>query len=323
MTYQTKIPDDFVAPQFLDEKFLDARERYTKAGHRPGAPWVLALPRPELDPSSRVHFSLGTHADYEIGSKVDRVAMMHVVATGTGRVRLGFREQVPVQSGDMVLVNLREAGHWASIEGMTLYGFTHDVAMARVYRTTKTLTAPEDQDERAAWRDEVYWNLRDVLNDFVVLGRDPNAERLYRVGDGEKRILLTDESYADGTRSDDTRGRTGRLANRFPIVYRRVLGAGPGRIYRKECELGFPDYVVNRSEAEPGDMMAFCKTVKAAEFMFQGMPLEITRAASIFDFQRGRDPRIEIHESCGNEIPFDKPSEIERDAEDQLRGRTE
>jgi hypothetical protein len=320
MTYQTQIPDDFRPPQFIDEKFQRAHEAYTKAGHRPGAPWVLALPRPELDPSSRVHFSVGTQSDYEIGTKTDRVAMMHVIAAGRGRVRLGFREQVPVQSGDMVLVNLREAGHWASIAGLTLYGFTSDVAMARVYRTVKTLTPPAAIEDRAAWHDDLYWNIRDVLNDFVVLGRDPNAERLYRLGDTPRRIELTDASYADGTRSDDTRSKTGHLTNRFPMVYRRVLGAGPGRCYRKEDELGFPDYVVNRSEAEPGDMLAYCKTVRAAEFMFQGMPLEIIRSASIFDYQEGRQPRLNVQESCGSPIPYDEPSEDEAEP-DELGGR--
>lgn len=318
MTYQTQIPDDFKAPQFLDEKFQRAHETYTKAGHRPGAPWIVALARPELDPSSRVHFSLGTQADYEIGTKTDRVAMMHVIAAGRGRVRLGYREQVPVQSGDMVLVNLREAGHWASVEGLTLYYFTADVAMARVYRTTKTLTPPEGAEARLAWYDELYWNLRDVLNDYVVLGRDPNAERLYRVGEG-KKILLTDESFADGTRSDDTRGKTGRLQNRFPVVYRRVLGAGPGKAFRREDDLGFPEYVHSRSEAEPGDMMAYCKTVRAAEFEFQGMPLEIIHASSILDYQEGRQPRLEVHETCGTPIPFDELNEPEAEP-DELVG---
>jgi hypothetical protein len=339
VTYQTQIPDDFRPPQFKDEAFHAAHALYHGNGYRPGAPWVVALPRPELDPTSRTAFhaagSTGIHGggavSYELGTKVDKVAMMHVIAAGAGRVRLGFREAMPVAPGDMVIVNLREAGHWVYYEGQLFYQFTGDVAMARVYRTTKTLTPPEHhenehiesyRDRRKTWEDELYWNISDVLNDYVVLGNDPNAATEMRNGKGSG-IILPDQVLVDGTRSDNARD------NRFPIVYRRVLGVGPGRCYRKESDLGFPDYVVNRSELEPGDMMAYCKTVRAAAFRFQSMPLEIMHASSMLSSKTSPNvervtgaKHVEIHESCGKEIPWDVPSEIDPDEDATLRGLT-
>lgn len=322
MTYNTTIPDGFVPPQFRDDRFIDALERYSRR-HRAAGPNIIALPRPELDPSSRVHYSLGTGSSYEIDAKTDRVAMMHVLSAGPGRVRLGYREQVPVSTGDMVLVNLREAGHWLHIEGVLCYTFTSDVAMARVYRTDKPEVYNDGKggqsmtlqaEARARWQDALFWNLRDVLNDYVVLGRDPNAEVLYRKGPGTL-IEVPDSVLSEGTTSDDGRNK------RFPIVYRRVLGAGPGRGFRRESDLGFPDYVHSRSEAEPGDMIAYTTSVRAATLTFQGMPLEIIHAASVLDVQTDR-VRVEVHESVPVPIPWDVPNETDRDEDDQLRGRT-
>lgn len=310
MGYETKIPDGWVPPQFIDEKFQKAREAIGRK--RAAGPHVWALARPELDPSSRVHYELGTGANYDIKAKTDQVAMMHVLSAGPGRMRLGYREHVSVAPGDMVLVNLREAGHWMYVGGVLIYTFTSDVAMAKVYRTDKPLTAPEDREARDLWRDELFWNLREVLNDYVVLGRDPRAEAEFRGGSGERLIEFTDASLADGTRSDDARD------SRFPIVYRRVLGAGPGRRWRREFD-GLPDYEHSLPEVQPGDVMAYTKSVKAAELTFQGAPLEIIHSASVLGFE---DNSLVAHQSCAKPIPWDVEKETDAEEEDRLKGKT-
>lgn len=321
MSYQTAIPDGFKPPQFRDEKFEAALKTYRDAGHRAAGPNIIAIPRPDLDPSSRQHYELGAGIEYVIDAKTDQVAMMHVLSAGPGRVRTGFREHVPVSTGDMVLLNLREAGHWVYIEGILCYTFTSDVCMARVYRTDKPLEPPayivtEDGAHlraRREWQDALFWNIRDVLNDYVVLGQDPNAEREYRSGAGT-RVLLPETAHADGTTSDHGRRK------HFPLVYRRVLGAGPGRTYVREVE-GLPDYVHSIPECEPGDMLVYSKAVRAASFTFQSMPLEIIHAASVLDI-KSPPGKLVMHESVPQEIPFDAPSEVDRDEDDQLRGRT-
>lgn len=319
--YETSIPDAFEPPQFRDEKFNEALATLKAAGISAKGPNVLALARPELDPSSRVHYSLGTGSHYEVKAKTDKVAMMHVVSVGRGRVRLGFREHIPVSEGDMILVNLREAGHWLFLEGILFYTFTGDVAMASVYRTTKPLTPPpaEDREARAAWHDELFWNLHKPLNDYVVLGRDPKAEIEMRNGPN-KLIEPTEQSMSDGTRSDDGRD------SRFQIVYRRVLGAGPGRRWRREID-GLPDYEFSAPEVVPGDMMSFTTAVRAADFVFQGMPLQIAHAGSVLV---GKLPphvtrvtgaeNIAMHESCAKPIPWDVETELDPDEDAQLRG---
>lgn len=310
MSYQTQIPDTFRPPPFVDQRYLEALDAYRSGGHRACGPNIIALARPELDPSSRVHYSLGTGANYELKAKTDKVALMHVISVGPGRVRLGFREQMPVVAGDMVLVNLREAGHWVFIEGALFYTFTGDVAMAKIYRTDKPEAAPEFaenehiesyRDRRKFWQDELFWNLHEVLNDYVVLGRDPNAEQAYRRGPN-KLIEMTQTSLADGTRSDDERD------SRFNVVYRRVLGAGPGRVWRREVD-GLPDYEHSAPEVSPGDMMMYTKAVRAAELTFQGMPLEIIHAASALDRKAADGSKLSMHESVAQPIPWDVPKE--------------
>lgn len=303
MTYQTNIPDDFQAPQYLDERWVEADAAL--GNYRAGGPWIVALARPELDPSSRVHFRLHD-ADYKIGEKKDRVAMMQAVRVGAGRVRCGHREVPQVAPGDMVLVNLREAGHWIVLRGTAFYLFTNDVAMARVYRTDKPVEPPLpsgdpvlDRQARGQWQDALFWNIRDVLNDYVVLARDPNAEKLMRSGDGH-RIITPDTVLSDGARSDNLRD------NRFPVVYRRVLGAGPGRSYRRE-EDGVADWVHSAPEVSPGDMMALSKNVRSADFTFQGMPLEIIHANSVLVYEDG-DLVAAVDESLPTPIKFDVPA---------------
>jgi hypothetical protein len=301
MSYQTDIPTDFVPRQFTDAKFHSALEAYRSGGHRATGPWVCAIPRPDLDPSSRVHFEFAEQT-YGIDAKTDKVAVMHVMSAGPGRVRLGYREHIPVSVGDLVLLNLREAGHFIYIEGILTYWFTGDVAMARIYRTAKPRTPPLGKDERSKWQDELYWNIKDVLNDYVVLGQDPNAERLYRNGP-ETRVFLPDSAHIDGMRSDNARD------DRFPIVYRRVLGVGPGRVFRRESELGIIERDETKSEAQPGDMMCYSKSVRAASLMFQGMPLEIIHAASCLDLKASDGTNVEVHESLTTPIPWDVPTE--------------
>lgn len=330
MSYQTTIPDDFKPPQFLDDTFKRALAAYQGGGNSAKGPWICALGRPELDPSSRTNFNFAAGINYDIKAKTDKVAMMHVISVGRGRVRLGHREVIPVSVGDMVLINLREAGHWIWIEGICFYFFTGDVAMAKVYRTTKTLTPPPwiDGDDtaqltRRAWQEELYWNIAEPLNDYVILGRDTNAERVMRNGEGT-RVELTDQSMSDGTRSDDSRD------NRFPIVYRRVFGAGPGRKFRREDELGFPEFVHSVPEVEPGDMLAMSKNVRAASCQFQGMPLEFIHAASVIN---GKVPpaqreatgaeTLSFHETCTTTIPWDvEREEGASDEEEQLKGKS-
>jgi hypothetical protein len=289
MSYQTDIPDDFVPRQFYDDHFARALEAYRSGGHRATGPWLCAIPRPDLDPSSRVHFEFAEQ-NYDIKTKTDKVAVMHIMSVGPGRVRLGYREVMPVSVGDLVLLNLREAG------------FTGDAAMARIYRTAKPLTPPLDKDDRLKWQDELFWNIRDVLNDYVILGQDPNAERLYRNGP-DTRVYLPDAAHVDGMRSDAGRD------NRFPVVYRRVLGVGPGRVFRRESDLGIIEREETKSEAQPGDMMCYSKTVRAAAFMFQGMPLEIIHAASCLDLKASDGTNVEVHESLSKPIPWDVPTE--------------
>lgn len=317
MGYQTSIPDGFVPGQFKDETFYKALEAYTggRLKHRPSGPWVVAIPRPELDPSSRVRYDLNAGVNYDIKAKTDKVAVMHVIGVGPGRVRLGYREKMPVAVGDLILINLREAGHWQWIEGLLTYWFTGDVCMVRMYRTAKPLTPPAPGPDRSAWEDELFWNIKDVLNDYVLLGRDPNAETKMRNGEGTL-IELPGSALTDGTRSDDSRD------SRFPIVYRRVLGAGPGRAYRREIEDGFPEYVHNSSEAEPGDMMTYSRNVRAALFTFQGMPLEVLHAASILDIGKEDSPRLLLDQTCSTTIPWDEGKEDgAADEEEQLKGK--
>lgn len=323
MSYETQIPDDFTPPQYIDEKFHKAYDAYHGNGHRPGPQWVVAIPRPDCDPSSRVHYRMGDMADYNINAKTAQVAMLHVLAAGKGRVRLGYREQVQVAPGDLVAVNLREAGHWIYVEGILCYFFTAEVAMFRMYRTEKPelLEGHHGHESieayavrRSAWQDQLFWNIRDVLNDYVLLGRDPQAEREYRNGVGT-RIHIPGTSQTDGTRSDNARD------NRFPVVYRRVLGVGPGRGYRREDDLGFPEYVHSRSEASPGDMLVYSRNVRAAEMQFQGSPFEIIHAASAIDWHTPRG-HIEVHESCATPIPWDVPNEADGDEDDALKGLT-
>lgn len=315
MTYQTAIPDDFVHPQYRDETFNKALAAYA-ARHRPGGPWVCAIPRSDIDPSSRARFDFASMATYKLGTKEDIVALMHVIGVGKGRVRLGYREVIPVAVGDLVFVNLREAGHWQEIEGVTTYWFTAEVAMARIYRTAKPITPPPPGPERDAWHDELFWNLRDVLNDYVVMGREPEAERLMRNGP-DSLIHLTDRAFTDGLQSDDARD------NRFPIVYRRVLGAGPGRVMRRESDLGVIDREETIPECVPGDMVTYSKSVRAAAFVFQGMPLEVMHCASTLDIESHGKPRLLVHESVPQPIPWDLPNDEDEEDPDPPPAPTE
>lgn len=284
--------------QQLQEHYLD--ERFTlalrKLRYKTAGPWILALPRPDLDMSSKRIAT--SHVEYKITAKNNQVAVMHVLAKGPGRVRLGYREQITVEPGDLVLVNLREAGHWITLDGETLYLFTGDVPFARVHRTTKPTDAPPPGPERDAWDDAWFWTIRDVLSDYVLLGRDPEQERLMRNGP-ETRLHIPGNAQTDGTRSDNERD------NRFPIVYRRVLGVGPGKWLTRESDLGLAEREECRSEARPGDMMAMCKSVQAASFMFQGAPFEVIHAASVLTFDA--PVGLEVHESVPKPLTWDEP----------------
>lgn len=329
MTYQTAIPDDFVPLQYRDEKFEQALEAYRGGGHSPGAQWVVAIPRSDLDPSSRVRWGMGDMVDYRLSAKADQVAVMHVIGVGKGRVRLGYREQIPVSVGDLVLINMREAGHWQVIEGVLTYWFTGEIAMLRMYRTDKPIEAPVpftgESDEsykatRDAWQDAVFWNIKDVLNDYVVLGRDPKAERRMMRGP-DSLIHMTDATMGDGTKSDDARD------NRFPIVYRRVLGAGPGRTFRRESDLGLVEREETKPEAQPGDMLTYPRTIKAATFTFQGMPLEVIHCATTMDVQHCNatalaigSERTVVHPEVPTPIPWDVENEIDDEEEAALKG---
>lgn len=329
MSYQTAIPDGFEPPQYRDEKFNEALTAYRDRGlNKPGAQWVVALPRPDFDPTSRTRFEFGDHVSYKLGTKEDQVAVMQVLGVGDGRVRLGLREVMPVAVGDIILLNLREAGHWQYIEGILTYWFTGDVAMARIYRTDKPTEPPvRDPGESAEsysarrdhWHDALFWNLRDVLNDYVLLGRDPAAEHILRNGP-EKLIQAPDTVMADGARSDDARD------NRFPIVYRRVLGAGPGRVMRSVSDLGLVEREETKSEAQPGDMLSYVKNFKAATFVFQGMPLEVIHAASTLNIKLGSAwhrldaQSVDVHQSCEKPLAWDAPSEVDDQEQAHLRG---
>lgn len=266
--------------QYRDERFNAA---LSMLRYRTPGPWILALPRPDIDPSSKVRLNFGSEAKYEINAKNNVVAMMHVLAKGTGRVRLGYREHIPVEVGDLVLVNLREAGHWITLGGETYYLFTGDVPFAKVYRTDKPAEAPQqfvgESDEsykatRDAWHEAWFWNIRDVLSDYILLGQD-DAAALRMMQGPETLIHRTAQALGDGVRSDNQRD------NRFPIVYRRVLGVGPGKWLTRESDLGLVEREETKSEAKPGHMLAMCRTVAAASFRFQGAPLEVIHAASV------------------------------------------
>jgi hypothetical protein len=305
--------------QYRDERFeraLAGLRQQTRL-KRAAGPWVLALPRGDLDPSSRT-IATG-HVEYKINAKENQVAVMHVLSVGPGRVRLGYREHIPVQPGDLCLVNLREAGHWMSL-GMsygveTCYLFTGDVPFARMYRTSKPADAPPaGTQERADWNEQWFWNIRDVLSDYVILGRDPENEKFMRNGPGTL-LHVPGTAQTDGTRSDNSRD------SRFPIVYRRVLGVGPGKWLTRESDLGVVEREETKSEARPGDMMAMCKTVQAAAFTFQGAPLEVIHAASVLIAETHFEPgsavglpsHVEVHESVPQPLTWDEPSD---DAED-------
>lgn len=290
---------------FRDELF----EKATAAMPYPAAgPWVLAIPRPDLDPTSKTIY--GGHVIYDIRKKVDQVAVMHVVSAGPGRVRLGYREHIPCKTGDLVLVNLREAGHWIVLHGVTYYLFTGDVALATIYRTVKPVTAPTfGTPEREEWENAWFWNLNHVLNDYVLLGRDPEAEKQMRLGP-ETRLFLPDQWQTDGTRSD------GERDSRFPIVYRRVLGCGPGRWMTRESDLGMVERTETKFEGKPGCMLAMCKTVKAAAFTFQGAPLEVIHASSTLVFERADEVVMELHSSVDKPMTWDAVPEDDEEEED-------
>lgn len=311
--------------QFRDETFLAALSalRYKTAG-----PWILALPRSDLDPTSKARFGFSDMAAYKLNAKSNVVAMMHVLATGPGRVRLGYREHIPVSPGDLVLVNLREAGHWITLDGQTMYLFTGDVPFARVVRTAKPETAPQQyegesddayRERRLVWNDEWFWNITDVLSDYVLLGQDPEAERQMRNGP-ETLLHVPKMVGTDGTRSDDSR------ENRFPIVYRRVLGVGPGKWLTRESDLGIVEREETKSEARPGHMLAMCKTVAAAAFTFQGAPLEVIHAASVLVFDtsekvhyavpggtRAEPLQVEVHQSVAKPLTWVDPDDTEEE----------
>ena len=295
---------------------------------RGAGPWILALPRPDLDPSSKVPTIGTSHVTYKLNAKENQVAVMHVLTTGPGRVRLGYREHIPVSCGDLCLVNLREAGHWISLGiggGVeNLYLFTADVPFAKMYRTGKPSHAPQqfvgepDAEFRArrdGWNDAWLWNIAEVLSDYVLLGRDPVAEKKMRNGEGT-RLHIPGTTQTDGVRSDDHRD------NRFPIVYRRILGVGPGRWMTRESDLGVVEREETKCEARPGDMMAMCKSVQAAGFTFQGAPLEVIHAASVLVFEgaageagagfAGSDQgSLDVHESVPKPLTWDEPNEDE------------
>jgi hypothetical protein len=269
-----------MSQQFRDDKFNEALAslRYKTAG-----PWILAMPRSDLDPTSKARFGFSDMAAYKLNAKDNVVAVMHVMAKGPGRVRLGYREHIPVEVGDLVLVNLREAGHWITLDGRDFYLFTGDVPFARVVRTSKPETAPQQyegerddayRERRLAWADEWFWNISDVLSDYVLLGHDPVAARQMMQGP-ETLIERTQKHLGDGVRSDDGR------ENRFPIVYRRVMGVGPGKWLTRESDLGIVEREETKSEARPGHMLAMSKTLAAAAFTFQGAPFEVIHAASV------------------------------------------
>lgn len=266
-------------PQFRDALF---EEHLSALIYKASGPWVLALPRADIDPTSKTRLDFA-QATYKINAKENVVAMMHVLSRGPGRVRLGFREHIPVDVGDLVMVNLREAGHWITLHGRTYYLFTGDVPFARVFRTDKPAEPPQreitESDEaykvrRDAWHDAWFWNIGDMLSDYVLLGRDPPAE-LKMLQGPETLIARTEASQGDGVRSDDARD------NRFPIVYRRIMGVGPGKWLTRESDLGIVEREETKCEGKPGHMMAMCKTVQAASFTFQGCPLEVIHAASV------------------------------------------
>lgn len=316
MPYQTSIPDGFVPAQYIDDKWKAAKATFDEAP-RLGTqgPWVVALPRPDLDPSSRARIDMTDMVKYPINAKVDVVAVLHVIAKGRGRVRLGYREVIPVEVGDLVLVNLREAGHWVNLRGTEFYTFTGDVAIARIYRTTKPVTPPLDPEARAIWHDELYWNLKDVLNDYVLCGRDPKAEHAMMRGP-ERLIVPPASSMTDGVRSDDMRD------NRFPMLYRRVFGAGPGRTMRRESDLGVVEREETVSEAQPGDMICFTKSVAAASFTFQGMPLQALHCASELIIEHSSETRERtgaertiVHETVPQPIPWVDPNDTPEDVD--------
>lgn len=306
--------------QYRDEKFEKALAalRYRTAG-----PWILALPRADLNVASKSPDVSTAHVEYKINAKENQVATMHVLAKGPGRVRLGYREHIPAEVGDLVLVNLREAGHWISLDAGTCYLFTGDVPFARIYRTDKSPTPPTrdvivegdttwiEADEalkarREAWNDAWAWNIGDVLSDYVLLGRDPEAEREMRNGPATL-LHIPGNAQTDGTRSDNGRD------SRFPIVYRRVLGVGPGKWMTRETDLGVVDREECKSEAQPGDMMAMCKTVQAASFTFQGAPFEVIHAASVLVVQEKGFPSVEVHDSVPQALKWDELNEVEED----------
>jgi hypothetical protein len=300
---------------YVDERFQKALAslRYKTTG-----PWILALPREDLDPSS---CSTDTsHVEYKLNAKVDQIAVMHVLAKGRGRVRLGFREHIPVDVGDLVLVNLREAGHWITIGGHTFYLFTSDVAFARMYRTAKPKTAPQQKvgeadeafkERRLAWMQDWFWNIRDVLNDYVLLGRDPEAERKMQNGP-ETLLHIPGHLQSDGVRSDNQRD------NRFPIVYRRVLGAGPGRWLTRESDLGMVEREETKYEGEIGGMMAMCKTVQAASFIFQGAPFQVCHASSAFVIE-ARGESVSVHQNVPQPIPWVDPDDTPEDEDPEAQ----
>lgn len=316
MPYQTSIPDDFVPPQYIDQKFKDTKAAWDAEGLGTQGPWIVALPRPDLHPASKARVDFTDMVKYPINAKVNVVAALHVIAKGRGRVRLGYREIIPVDVGDLVLVNLREAGHWVNLHGTEFYMFTGDVAIGRIYRTAKTVTPPLDPAERDRWSEELYWNLKDVLNDYVLCGRDPAAERAMMSGPEKLIWGATDARMTDGLPSDDMRD------NRFPSVYRRVFGAGPGRVMRRESDLGIIEREETVSEAQPGDMIVFSKSVAAADFVFQGMPLQAIHCSSTLVIKHSAKTRDAtgaeqtiVHESVPQPIPWVDPDDTEEDVD--------
>jgi hypothetical protein len=230
---------------------------------------VVARPRPELDPGT-VGITGEAAVTYAIGQRIDRMGVFEVLHAGPGECRLGYRERMAVGRGDVVMVSMLTASHWVKIDGETLYIFKNEHAALRLHGDTAERVIHHEilgDSTVRAWSAEPRL---EVLQDFVLLGDDPDGmQRLT----GRRWIGLTGRELSDGIRGDESKD------NRFPIAYRRVLDAGPGKAMVSAVDaLKLIERTENRFDGPPGCLAAITTTTQVSRFRFCGRDLTLVRA---------------------------------------------
>lgn len=253
---------------------------------------IICRPRPDLDPSSRTIPT--SNVKYTVGEKEKKLGIMEVMKVGPGRVRLGYREPVDVQEGDLVMISLMTAAHWLVFGGLTYYCFTNEAACAKMHRTDKSLTPPPPGPERDLWNEQDFWKI-ETLQDFVLLAEDNEAfKQMYFKYGGASKLILDDTSFADGYESDS------KGLRKFPIAYRRILQTGPGK-YLKAIDYGIDLAMmeVQKCDAPIGASAVMTTATQVMQFKFQGRELSFIRSAQMLCW---KDPIESVYQNLPESV---------------------